>query len=581
MKKISLFLVAAVASSAAMASAPKQSASESLLEKQQLTVRTEKSAAASATVKADIIKNGSANVISKAPGDVTLNDSAYVSPLMNFSTGITTELRGYLGRFGILPSKGNITFSALETGAKDGVWTWDNGLKEPYHEDFTTSGLEASIELKAPSIISDVVFTPTEGNALSPLATDYFVGVGGEYWGMEGFDEVGATLYPLNDGGMREKMASYASVLTADGLSFTKDGACVDWIEALKDDERDEITDIQINGFSQLIPAQSSPYLFTKSWLWANVNFTAATELTMKVYTIETINNQNIISADPIAIGHAPVAKQKGGMMIEFEIFPVDEDGDEIDGVVAINNTPIFMTLEGFNGNPAVEYIFMVYGNGTECVLPTDGSRPTYPWVANAMINVDYKYNGEEESYIGRNPYNYYTDATRTALWIPSNYFWMIDAKFPYLYNVETETDEFNYVVKEREAGELNIEVDSYYYITPLVENDLMSYSTESDWVTVELGEPDRELGISPIKVSYTAMPDGVDVRYAEIKFTGYAQDFTINIEQGEEGSGVNIIGADGAKIEYFDLQGRKLNSNPEKGVYILKQGNKTSKVIL
>ena len=33
------------------------------------------------------------------------------------------------------------------------------------------------------------------------------------------------------------------------------------------------------------------------------------------------------------------------------------------------------------------------------------------------------------------------------------------------------------------------------------------------------------------------------------------------------------------APAEYFDLQGRKI-ANPEKGLYIVRQGNKVSKVI-
>lgn len=44
--------------------------------------------------------------------------------------------------------------------------------------------------------------------------------------------------------------------------------------------------------------------------------------------------------------------------------------------------------------------------------------------------------------------------------------------------------------------------------------------------------------------------------------------------------TGVENIGADNAPVEYFNLQGVKI-ANPEKGIFIKKQGNKTTKVVL
>lgn len=577
MKKISLLLVAAATTTAAMASAPQQSASENLLRNMQQSLRTESSVATSRTMKAGVVKNGSSKVIYKGNETDSLIVRASVSPLQNFTAGLTPDLMGYRGLFGILPSKGKVTFSAEGLDVTKGVWTWDNGLKDPWHQDFTVDSLAAVVDLKGPSIIDSMVFVTPENDSIAPLAVEYFAGAGGAYWGMEDFDSHGATLYPLGNSGTREKMATY-SKSSVDGVTFTPEGACTDWLDVLKNDDADVVSGVQIMGFSQIIPAQSSPYFFTKSWLWANVNINAPTEFTMKVYTVEEINGHNIISDTPIAIGHAPVAKQKGGTMLQFEIFPVDEDGDEIDGVVVVDNQELFLTFEGFNGNPAVDYIFMVYGSGTDFFRPAAGSKAVIPWYANSYINVDYKLNGQDETSIETNPYYYWNDETGSNLWVPANYWWMINAKFPYVLNLETETDEFNYEVPV-EGGEIEVDVDALYYIAPLVENDMMSYEVEGDWVSVELGEPDRELGLSPIKLTCEARPDGVDVRYAEVKFTGYAQDFTIYLKQGQE-SGVNVIGADGGKIEHFDLQGRKLNGNPEKGVYILKEGNKASKVI-
>ena len=46
------------------------------------------------------------------------------------------------------------------------------------------------------------------------------------------------------------------------------------------------------------------------------------------------------------------------------------------------------------------------------------------------------------------------------------------------------------------------------------------------------------------------------------------------------ESSGIEDVNAEDAEVEYYNLQGVKVE-NPEKGIYIMKQGGKTSKVVL
>ena len=46
------------------------------------------------------------------------------------------------------------------------------------------------------------------------------------------------------------------------------------------------------------------------------------------------------------------------------------------------------------------------------------------------------------------------------------------------------------------------------------------------------------------------------------------------------EASGIDVILADGDEVEYYNLQGVRV-MNPEKGIYIKRQGGKTSKVVL
>ena len=63
--------------------------------------------------------------------------------------------------------------------------------------------------------------------------------------------------------------------------------------------------------------------------------------------------------------------------------------------------------------------------------------------------------------------------------------------------------------------------------------------------------------------------------RVAELRFKNAA------LDPFKDGNGaVAEIAADNAADEWFDLQGRKVN-NPEKGIYIRKQGADTQKVVL
>ena len=54
----------------------------------------------------------------------------------------------------------------------------------------------------------------------------------------------------------------------------------------------------------------------------------------------------------------------------------------------------------------------------------------------------------------------------------------------------------------------------------------------------------------------------------------------SIDFDEDSEFSGINDVNAEDAEVEYYNLQGVKVE-NPEKGIYIMKQGGKTSKVVL
>lgn len=88
-------------------------------------------------------------------------------------------------------------------------------------------------------------------------------------------------------------------------------------------------------------------------------------------------------------------------------------------------------------------------------------------------------------------------------------------------------------------------------------------------------------------EISFTHYDSGIPEYWksANISYITLEQDLANagggNVEPDDPNAGVGSVGAEvNAPVEYFNLQGVKV-VNPEKGVFIKKEGNKTSKVVL
>ena len=66
----------------------------------------------------------------------------------------------------------------------------------------------------------------------------------------------------------------------------------------------------------------------------------------------------------------------------------------------------------------------------------------------------------------------------------------------------------------------------------------------------------------------------------AYFEANGGSKIMTLSFDDDPEVSGIEDVNAEDAEVEYYNLQGVKVE-NPEKGIYIMKQGGKTSKVVL
>ena len=125
---------------------------------------------------------------------------------------------------------------------------------------------------------------------------------------------------------------------------------------------------------------------------------------------------------------------------------------------------------------------------------------------------------------------------------------------------------------EDEETGELSIETTETFSTSTELGNkaDAMDFDYAGNLWAVTSGNE---------KLAVYALPDalvGPNTRVTPAK-----KDLTISYTQGEiEATGIETIESENAPVEYYNLQGVKVE-NPENGIFIKKQGRKTTKVIL
>lgn len=507
-------------------------------------------------------------------GDVTVT-----SPLKNFSIGFSPAGRAYTNPIGFLPSFGTVKFTASAALAKSYEWTWNNGSEEtdPNYKSFTANTAVNEITLNPGEVIYGLTVTAQNGEAATvgtPMSSLYLVGCRPASHGFKTGDETvfGLHINPCGSGIVRESFMAYGkhSSMKANYDSIT--GAFKNWPKSIasikKQGEASDYTNIKIKSFSHIIPAQSSAYFFNE--MYACLRYAANESTTLDGHIYEVINN--VVQQKPIARITAKIdaAIDPTTDMVTFDVIPVDADGDDVEGDLVIDNKDICISIENFDENEAITCLHTIYGSKTN--FPKTGRSPFY---TNSYISLEYTYGGNTGGIFTSCPV-YYSGDDENSFWDPTNYEWSINAVFPYVVNEEGKRD-FNVTVPAA-GGDANINVSAFYFnLKSLLEAGMMEAESDSEWLTFSVGVASTETYLAPITVTATALPQGTASRKGSIKFTGQAQDFTVTVTQGE--SGIADITVEG-NAKYFDLQGRQINGNPEKGVYLVKSGNKVTKVI-
>ena len=319
-------------------------------------------------------------------------------------------------------------------------------------------------------------------------------------------------------------------------------------------------TDIEFMGYANTFHAPAAPYFITKMWCWLNVQATKTTTIEMNLYKID---EDGLITDELIASGSANLAAstKADSKMVTFDLFALDEDGLETDEPIVIDSA--FIAVMTFNKADLAE-VNAVCGAGA--LYPADGESP---YTRNALMVA--KVDGEV-SYL-YSPYSYFADDARTTLMAVTDFMFMVDACYPWAFEVNDAATAQAPV----EGGNVTFEVNSLYNLGSM-------YVTVSDGAEEWLDLSSATIANDPVTYNQiltlpvAALPEGVEGRTATVTFEIPAAPLTLTINQGNAGA-VSIVATEGA-VQYFDLAGRRV-VNPEKGVYVKVSGNKAEKVVL
>lgn len=390
----------------------------------------------------------------------------------------------------------------------------------------------------------------------------------------------------------RDPASVYAEYYNENGTFIAFDSAIVS-----EYGEDYDISNVKLSEYMSTLPQQTQAYLMDQVWVHARYTSTADFSLTFNVYPVDeegTIHTDKLIGSGEVVVPANSVAGKTS--MIVCDLYAVDEEGFPTSDPLVIDSEAA-VTISGFN-DPAVLTFTPTFNGGTqydpegnEDLSITDFFAPN----ASMVFTFDAVKKGSAE---GTEPiegftawpcvvfeYGDYDDTTKTEYppyWSGTDFNIFYNVMFPFVCNIDGGTDLS--VEVPTAGGDVEYPFDAMFYIGELVNAGVMTVESDADWFTVEaaqgvITENGKDYEVNQMNIHAEALPETEKGRSAVVKFRGYASDFDLVVKQGEV-AGISNIAAANGPAEYFDLQGRKLNSVPSNGLYLERQGNKTVKRI-
>lgn len=484
---------------------------------------------------------------------------SYEAPEGLFALGVSEELSGFSDvtmRKG--PAYKPLTWTNTTVGASDFEWSFttfdDHVAGTGYSSDVDLTRSEVYSSVNAP-ILTAVSEDGDEGSyQIDPNLYGFAYGGESTYTFSSGENELGMTTYIHKNDGF-----SYFSCMAYDTSEDEDVNPETGLYNIFTDADGYGFSDVEFLGYANLFGTPAAPYYISKMWCWM---FLQAKKNTVAEMTLYKIDEEGYITDEILASGSANISASlsASSKVVSFDLYALDEDGLEVEGYITIDCP--FMAIMKLNKE---DFIYANAVANTGAQYPANQSSP---YTRNAFIAI----NADGEDYYLRSPYSYYTDNTYSTLMSITDWFWMVDATFPWIY----EENDQNEVTVSAEGGDASFSFQSWFNLAGL-DYELSDGADEwLDFANATVGSGDNYAQILTIPV--LALPDGLTGRSATVTITGPAVEYVLTINQGDV-NGVKVVKAENGAV-YYDLAGRRV-LNPDKGIYIKVSGNKSEKVIL
>lgn len=641
MKKITLFAaVAALAAGSAMAAVPHptiaakpQRIARHIMTPGQLPMNAQHAMTKSAAIKSLRVK-AAPEVAADGDDDVVVitNTARYAPSEQAFYMGLSPQFYAYNITVGLTGIRNQAGFYNLTEGADSQSWLWrepvgvnDEGTENIYEDHVSTDrnllvGLKPDMFFASPDLTAkfgneEVTYSPEDVLA-------YYCGGSFYDWGWAVNDDVAyedLTVYDVFGASMagmpyEQTWFPYAAWMqpstNIEGISelFGANATYTGWDQLFAQFTDAKYENPAVTGYTTLIPIMPSPYQMGHMWLDLIADIKSEMELTAVICPIteDGIDYEHPLGKGSVILPAGQYPKQvtntdgtRGMEMPIIEFYALDSEGYETDLFPCIYNTPVAVTISGFNKDNTNYFIPMLYDT-SRCALDEE-PLADYMFPGHAYVNLDVECTPKtegatKETIKAEMPASYfamYANEAKDSLWIPSDYGMFFNVEFPMLVNVtegaeDAGTARFS-VKLPAEGGSASVDLFSYYNIVGNLEEGLMTATIPEDakeWLSYTAKVEQASANEAPIQVfEVTAkpLPEGgaVKGRQSYVLFSGLACDFAITVAQGEV-AGINDIKvvpvAKGT--QYFDLQGRRLSGAPASGLYIERNGDKAVKRI-
>ena len=502
---------------------------------------------------------------SRAEGDFY---ALFQEPSCLFTTGYTEDGRGIQGVFRHGGAYVDYTFINHSEGAESYVWSYF---------DFDTNGLTESNDIDL------TIFPPYATFDIPALGAEGPAGTA-EYYGPGAVDDVPAISYLTGGstgditGGVVLGNTTYADSWYDDPEGYKYTGTLENYYpiqsRAWSAAELAELglEDPDLTAFVNLSPVPNQCYYMTKVWAYLSYDVNEDVTLQCHIRPVEVTENGYLIGSYDIAYGEATISgssQTAADPFPVFELLSLDEDGMEVEEPLLIDGA-IAIIIDGFAGMD-VEYLYPVVGEGNtyNYTLNADGRLESVEangfYTARNFVRFTGTDENGEEAEVFYHSDGFYLQDDVVAFQI-NDFIFYTDATFTWCYS-EEGVEELNFPLA---GGEQDIVMNSLFYLDAFE----VQVKVDDEWIPLEdMASPwlavaiDKENNIVSVSVEATTDNRAIQVRL----YYPYVTPYEFTVSQGESALGDIFVDKTVKAVEYYDMMGRKLNVQPENGMFIEK----------